>query len=258
MTLKPTEAERLLRSRLGEPAKDPTQYVIGFRTRTGKLLAMYRTISETRVWFQPPAPPALDGVTLLPDADNGNSNINGALLPLSRPDTLRVEIDGPAALQRFLDWYEGGAAVSAPFSSPARNIDFRAVFARFQALVTVRSGHKFETFQDGLAAAWESYKPLLRDHALKLMAVESWDEGSIGSGAILERVIAAIEIQKDSRSNLTNNLVFWQNRYGHANREHRLLIEALEIPRQRQELEQLLFNLYRKDGDPSVVFNTLA
>jgi hypothetical protein len=36
------------------------------------------------------------------------ANINGPLLPLARPNTLRVEIDGPLALQRFLDWYEGG------------------------------------------------------------------------------------------------------------------------------------------------------
>ena len=47
-------------------------------------------------------------VQLLGEPSDGNSNINGPLLPLARPNTLRVEIDGPLALQRFLDWYEGG------------------------------------------------------------------------------------------------------------------------------------------------------
>jgi hypothetical protein len=39
-------------------------------------------------------------------------------------------------------------------------------------------------------------------------------------------MIEAIEIQ-EGRSNLTNNLVFWQNRFGHANRDHRALLEAI-------------------------------
>lgn len=258
MTMNTADAERLLAARFGEPSKAPTEKIIGFRTRTGKVLAMHRQASETRIWFQPPTPPALDGVKMLADPSNGNSNINGPLLPLTRPDTLRAEIDGPAALQRFLDWYDGGvapAAVSAPSLRPG---DFKAVFARFQSLVTARSGHPFETFQDGLAASWESYKPLLRDHALALLSAATWDEASIGSGAILQHVIDAIEIQKDGRTNLTNNLLFWQNRYGHANREHRILLEALQTPRLRQEMEGLLFRLYRGDADDAATFDRLA
>ncbi len=50
----------------------------------------------------------LEGVKLLAEPNNGNSNINGPLLPLARPDTLRVAIDSAAALQRFVDWYGGG------------------------------------------------------------------------------------------------------------------------------------------------------
>ena len=57
MTLKIADAERLLTARLGAPAKAPTEYVIGFRTRTGKVLATHRQASETRMWFQPPMPP---------------------------------------------------------------------------------------------------------------------------------------------------------------------------------------------------------
>lgn len=51
MTLKIADAEAILRSRLGEPAKPPTDYVIGFTTPSGKVLAIHREANETRVWF---------------------------------------------------------------------------------------------------------------------------------------------------------------------------------------------------------------
>jgi hypothetical protein len=103
---------------------------------------------------------------------------------------------------------------------------FLLAFSRFAKLVEAHDrGHKFTNFREGLAAVWEGYKPRLRDHALGLLAAESWDPGAIGQGPILERAIAAIEIQ-DSRKNLTNNLVFWQNRFGHATRDHRAFRSA--------------------------------
>lgn len=258
MTLKPAEAERLLSARFGEPAKPATEYVIGFRLRTGKVLAIHRQAVETRIWFQPPAPPALAGVALLAEPNNGNSNLNGPLLPLARADTLRVEIDSAPALHRFLDWYEGAVAPAGTAAPTLTAVAFKAVFARFQQLVTARSNHPFETFEDGLAASWEGYKPLLRTHALGLLQAETWDAASIGAGTILQHVIDAIEIQKDSRTNLTNNLLFWQNRYGHANREHRILLEALQTPQQRQSMERLLFDFYRGDADHAATFDQLA
>lgn len=259
MTLPIADAEEILRSRLGEPAKPPTNYVVGFMTPSGKVLAIHREAIETRIWFQPPAPSNLDGVHLLDAASNGNSNINGPLLPLRAPTTLRVEVDGPGALNRFLDWYAGpGSAPRA--STAAATIDARAIrdaFARFQALITARSGHAFTDFNEGLAAVWESYKPRLRDHALGILRASEWSEADIGSGAILKRMIEAIEIQ-DSRSNLTNNLVFWQNRYGHANRDHRVLLEAGSNPKLRRELEGLLFGLYRGNADEGATFDRLS
>lgn len=59
MTLGIPEAEAILRSRFGEPAKPPTDYVIGFGTPSGKVLAIHREATETRIWFQSPAPPTL-------------------------------------------------------------------------------------------------------------------------------------------------------------------------------------------------------
>lgn len=259
MTLAIAEAEAILRSRLGEPAKPPTDYVVGFKTLSDKVLAIHREANETRLWFQPPAPPNLDGVRPMAGPSNGNSNINGPLLPLRAPTTLRVEVESGDALNRFLDWYAGPAKVASTFFSAAA-IDpraFREAFARFQALITARSGHAFTDFQEGLAAVWESYKPRLRDHALGLLRAGEWSEADIGSGAILNRMIEAIEIQ-DSRSNLTNNLVFWQNRYGHANRDHRALLEAASNPKLRRDVEGLLFGLFRGDADEGGTFDRLS
>jgi hypothetical protein len=53
-------------------------------------------------------------------------------------------------------------------------------------------------------------------------------------------------------------LVFWQNRFGHANRDHRALLEAEANQKLRQEIEALLFNLYRTGGDEGATFNRLS
>jgi hypothetical protein len=259
MTLGIADAETILRSRLGEPAKLPTDYVVGFTAPSGKVLAIHREATETRIWFQPPAPPNLDGVRLMDTASNGNSNINGPLLPLRAPTTLRVEVESSGALNRFLDWYAGSASVAQNVITAAA-IDpraFREAFARFQALVTAKSGRPFASFADGLIHDWENYKPRLRDHALGLLRAGDWSQANIGSGTILNSMIEAIEIQ-DSRSNLTNNLVFWQNRYGHANRDHRALLEAASNPQLRREIEGLLFGLFRGNADEGATFDRLS
>jgi hypothetical protein len=135
---------------------------------------------------------------------------------------------------------------------------FHDAFEQFQTLVAAnQKGAPFRNFNEGIAAAWEGYKPRLRDHALAILAPSSWSEETIGSGAILERVVDAIEIQED-RVNLINNLVFWQNRYGHANRDHRTLLEAKSNAPVRRQLEQVLFDLYRSDADESLIFDRLS
>ena len=134
---------------------------------------------------------------------------------------------------------------------------FRSAFDRFRALVETKSGHPFRGFDEGLAADWENYKPRLRDHALGLLRTEDWLEGEIGSGAILNRTVEAIEIQ-DSRLKLTNNLVFWQNRYGHARRDHRAMLEAASNAALRGGIEGFLFGLYRGGADEGVTFDGLV
>jgi hypothetical protein len=134
---------------------------------------------------------------------------------------------------------------------------FKDYFAHFSALVERKSGHPFRGFDEGLAAASEDYKPRLRDYALSLLEPEAWSEDDIGTGEILKRMIAAIEIQ-DSRVNLTNNLVFWQNRFGHANRDHKALLEAESNPGLRRNMEASLWQLFRGNGDEAALFDELA
>jgi hypothetical protein len=135
---------------------------------------------------------------------------------------------------------------------------FRTQFGRFQRLISANDkGHAFTNFHEGIAGVWEGNKPRLREHALRILAADGWFEDDIGSGTILQHMIEAIEIQ-DSRANLTNNLVFWQNRYGHANRNHRVLLEGVSSPALRRDLERLLFGLYRGEADEGDTFDSLS
>ena len=134
---------------------------------------------------------------------------------------------------------------------------FGVVFGHFQKLVTSYSGHPFVSFSEGMAAVWEDYKPRLRELALEKLGAQDWSLNDIGSGRILEAVISAIEIQ-DNKRNVTNNLVFWQNRFGHASREHRVLLEAVSNGKARREIETLFWGLYRGDDEEAAVFGELS
>ena len=136
------------------------------------------------------------------------------------------------------------------------NIDFASGFVRFQDLHERFAGERFKRFDEGLIAAWESYKPRLRDHALAQLKSHDWTEEDIGSGKIIEQTIDAIEIQA-SHGHLTNNLVFWQNRFGHANRDHRALIEAKTSGVGLRQLEDLIFRLFQKEANEPAIFEAL-
>lgn len=159
------------------------------------------------------------------------------------------------------DLVEGlvNAPLREAFGSSIRGFqptDFRASYAKFQDLVAQKSGEPFTRFDEGLIAAWESYKPRVRDYALQLLAADQWKEGQIGSGEILEKVISAIEIQA-THGDRTNNMVFWQNRYGHAQRDHRSLLEAQRNISDRQRFERLFFDLYRARRTEGAIFEDL-
>ncbi|MBV1869239.1 MAG: hypothetical protein KUG69_15245 [Marinosulfonomonas sp.] len=167
-----------------------------------------------------------------------------------------VPVFGEPPLQsEFVDRPLGEAFRSQSLSG-SEGIDFAPIFARLQDLLERFSGERFKRFDEGLIAAWESYKPRLRDHALIQLDSDSWSEGDIGSGKIVEQTIDAIEIQA-SHGDLTNNLVFWQNRFGHANRDHRALIEAKSSGAGLEQLENLIFELFRDDADEPKLFEAL-
>lgn len=135
---------------------------------------------------------------------------------------------------------------------------FQEAFSRFRHLIAARDdGRAFTHFHEGIAAVWEGYKPRLREYALRLLAADEWTESGIGSGKILRHAIEAIEIQ-NKKLDLNNNLVFWQNRFGEASREHQVLLEAVGNPNLRQELERLLFGLYRNGADEGATFDRLS
>lgn len=138
----------------------------------------------------------------------------------------------------------------------ADGIDFPGAFARFQDLIT-RYDQPFTRFDEGLIAAWESYKPKVRDVALSRLQADNWTPDQIGSGDIVAKVIDAIEIQA-THGDLTNNMVFWQNRFGHANRDHRTLLEAATTGTGLASIERLLFDLYRGDRPEGNVFDQLS
>lgn len=141
---------------------------------------------------------------------------------------------------------------------PLDTSGFRTAFMRFQKLVAIYSGHEFTNFNEGLAGVWEAYKPKLRDLALSRLDSVNWQRNTIGEGRILERTIAAIEIQDNRPGGLTNNLVFWQNRYGHTSREHRALLDAQQDQGSRRAIENALFDLYRTNIDEAGLFDKLS
>ncbi|MFN3321447.1 MAG: hypothetical protein ACK43M_22155 [Allorhizobium sp.] len=101
MTLPSALAEQTLIRMLGAPIKE-VQYVIGFRTPNGRLLALDRRAAVTRIWFMPPSRP-IDGVVYVPHARN--DNLNGPLSQLNSPTARRAEIASEDALRAFVTWY---------------------------------------------------------------------------------------------------------------------------------------------------------
>jgi hypothetical protein len=180
VTLTAAEAETILRDRLGEPAKQPTDYVIGFRMPTGKVLAIHRQANEARVWFQPPRPPSLQGVRLMSDPSNGNSNLNGPLLPLRASTTLRAEVDSAAALLRFLDWYQEGLlridyqSVAFPASYALRGGTLSTSWDELLwAALTLGRPSTYHVFRHGQASFHEA---IFRLSVLRMAVEQDWND----------------------------------------------------------------------------------
>ena len=123
-------------------------------------------------------------------------------------------------------------------------LTFQRQFSRFEKQVRYHSGGQaFTSFRDGLPADWEEYKEDVRKEALYLLGYPKWKRADVGKGRILERVIKAIEIH-DAARDLRNNLVSWQNRYGHKAKSHRALLDAKSDASARSNFEQWFLDFF--------------
>ena len=133
---------------------------------------------------------------------------------------------------------------------------FQDQFAVFKERILRKSKQPFTSFREGLADEWEGYKLSLREVALSRLRPSNWPQTSVGSGQILKSLISAIEIPKEG-SAPPNNLVRWPNEYGHRNRSHFALLDALDDPTERRRIEQWAFEFYRGEPDFGPAFEEL-
>jgi hypothetical protein len=132
---------------------------------------------------------------------------------------------------------------------------FHRQFLRFDENVRLISGQPFTSFRDGLPAKWEDYKPEVRKEALRRMSFGKWKQAEVGKGRILDKVIGAIEIQ-ETAPYLRNNLVAWQNRYGHKNRSHRAILDAKADKALGRTFEQWFFDFFKDRSTDEEAFES--
>jgi hypothetical protein len=140
-------------------------------------------------------------------------------------------------------------------------LTFQHQFSRFEELVRLNSDdHSFTSFRDGLPAAWEDYKGIVYKEARRVMGFDSWRPADVGTGTILKKAIQAIEFD-DREHHVRNNLVEWQNRYGHRARSHRALLDAQSDRSAQHSLEQWFLDFYQSrmtDAEAFEQFRLLA
>jgi hypothetical protein len=121
---------------------------------------------------------------------------------------------------------------------------FDEQFERFKQLIKSASGRDFVGFNEGLAAEWEDYKLPLRQEALSRLDFDHWKFDVIGDGALLDAAIRAVEIEKTAQ-NSKNNLVRWENIFGHASRSHRAMRDARLDAFAGRNFENWFFRFFR-------------
>src|ERR1035438_3994618 len=134
---------------------------------------------------------------------------------------------------------------------------FAITYQRFQHCV---ESHKdspgpFQDFQSGLAYDWEHYKEWLYLEARRLLEVHTWKKKWVGSGKILERVVAAIIIHQDKHHR--NNIVEWQGRFGPESKSHSKLLEAQNAKKLLPPIEKTLWEMYAEPSDPQACFEAM-
>jgi hypothetical protein len=130
-------------------------------------------------------------------------------------------------------------------------LTFQQRFLQFEERVRRRSrGKPFTSFREGLPADQEDYKEDVRNEGLRRLGFDKWKSADVGSGRILKQTINAIEIDG------LNNLVRWQNRWGHDNRSHRALLDARSSPSARRNFERWLLEFFRSLEEEANAFES--
>lgn len=103
----------------------------------------------------------------------------------------------------------------------------------------------------------ENYKRKLVETARKILDVGSWTKADIGTGKILEKVIASIEIDTSlDGEKIKNNLVF-TSQHSYTNKPHQSLLDAVSA-KSTVELETLFFNFYTDQQSDDTSFEQMT
>ncbi|WP_299809794.1 hypothetical protein [uncultured Roseibium sp.] len=80
--------------------------VMGFRTRSGKVLALDvdGEYDEVEVWIEPPAPPAIIGIRILKPRESHDLH-RTELAPLAKKAGVYLTAETKAGFEELLSWY---------------------------------------------------------------------------------------------------------------------------------------------------------
>lgn len=128
---------------------------------------------------------------------------------------------------------------------------FDEVYEHFKEYIKYLSDEEFTGFHEGYMHMGESYKAEIREEALGILDIRNWNESIIGTGEIVSRVIETMELEE-------NNLVGTRNQYGHKSLPHYRFLDARDDGTNLEEIEQTLFDFYKRNNDPEDTFNKMT
>lgn len=129
-------------------------------------------------------------------------------------------------------------------------LQFLAELSNLKSHLHAHDGYPFTSFTRGKIYEWENYKDYVFAEANRRLNWRKWQAHEVGTGAIMDRVIHAVEI--DDGPQKRNNLLKWQQ-YG----VHKILEEKRNSTDCFQ-LESLLFDFYTGELEAANVFDPLV
>lgn len=130
---------------------------------------------------------------------------------------------------------------------------FNRAFERFQEIHVRECGHRLTTFRDehSLACEREAYKDAVYLTAQRCLDAESWSEGIIGSGAILEHVRKALAFPD-------NKLQEWTGKRTTLGRGSQKLLGVQADAARCRRLERLFYELFKGGRADQEVFDGIV